>query len=283
MNRRRFLLVAGIAVGLAGCLGEPDSAGIDTTSSPTETTPDMSPTTASPTDSTGSAAIDVIDAAVQPGVVALTTPDSIGVFDDAGQYLLVRVDSGDGMPPTASEFEFELDGDVYRTADFHAPLSRDGELGVGYTTEDGAGWLVFELPETTAASDVQLRWPDGQWTPPDTVRERLSAPLPTFDVQFSVPASVSRGETPTLSLTVTNTSDVPGRVVVVLNRVGPDVAYIPVRDVLWDLEPGETRSEQWDGESPTGDRGVTYHLGGANVDRRSWTIQLHDGDNTTSA
>ncbi len=283
MNRRRFLLAAGTAAGLAGCLGGPDTPATGTASSPTETTPASSPTTEPATDSTGSAAIEVIDAAVQPGVVALTTPDSIGVFDDAGQYLLVRLDSGDGMPPTEGEFDLELDGDVYRPADFPAMLWRDGELGVGYSTEDGAGWLVFELPETASAEAVQLRWPGGQWTPPDRIRERLSAPLPTFDVQFSVPETVSRGETPTLSLTVTNTSDIPGRVVVVLNRVGPDVAYTPVRDVIWDLESGETRTEQWDGESPAGDREVTYHLGGAHVERRSWTIQrAADGATTTA-
>lgn len=275
MFRRRFLTVAGSVLATAGCTAGPSTSdgGDDAPTSSSSPTPTTS----------GGQSVDVAvsEPSVQPGFVDLAT-DSIGVWDDAGQYLLVHVDVVDGEAPAWSAFALRFDGLPVEPIEQPRGLWRDDDYGVEYRPEDATGWLVFGLPETGSATGSELQWPGGTWTPPARIRDRLAAPLPSFEGEFAAPATVDPGQGPTLSISATNTGDVAGNCVLALNRVGPNVAYTPVTDFVWDVEPGETRTTEWRGEPPKRDRDVTYHLRGAGIERRSRTIELAAGDGSAS-
>lgn len=264
MHRRRFVGLAGAAVlATAGCLDGPAD------------TPDSTDRPSLPD------GVSIGNQAVQPGVVTLATPDSLGVRDDAGQYLLVDVELGGDGQPAPADFELAFDGETYTPEEFTQPLYRDGDLGVGYTNRDPGGLLVFALPETGDASTVRVDVADESWTPSDRTRSRLTAPLPSFEVDFSAPDSVDSHESPTLTLSVTNTGDTPGTAVLALNRVGPNVAYAPERDIHWDLDAGETKEASITGRAPENGRDVRYHLRGTGTDRQSRTIgAAEDGDSS---
>lgn len=263
MRRRSLLALCGsLAAGTAGCLGGPDASAPGTVTS----TPPTADGT--PTDAVG----EVRSVAVLPGVVAPTTPDSIGVLDRAGQYLAVEF-AGDGVPRSSFSFHFGGGsiGPIERSNGFY----RDGEWGVGY--EDGSGLLVFALPEQIEADEAELTWAGGAWQPPATVRERLAGPLPSFDVALEGPRQVGPEVDPEISVTVTNTGSVAGRYALALNRTGPMVAYAPVRRIAGDLAAGESTVHTDDATSPYETDGepreVTYRLDVPDGERLSHVVR----------
>lgn len=289
MKRRRFIALTGALAAGAGCIDRPgegasgsppaerspvDGSGPSTSGTPTPVRDDTATGTSSGgtgTAPTTPSAVEVTEPSVQPGVVTLGSPDSITVRTDAGQYLVVHA-RVEGAPPDASAFEFAFDGSTYRPEEFDYPLYRDGG---SYDPEDGSGWLVFGLSESGSADDARLSWPGGGWTPPETERNRLASPTPSFSVGFDAPERVGPDESPTLSITATNEGGTAGRCVLALNRVGPMVAYTPVRRFVLDLEPGETVTREHDAKSPYDAEGeprpVRYHL------------HTPDGDSTSRA
>ncbi|WP_236035529.1 hypothetical protein [Haloarcula rubra] len=244
MRRRTLLALCGSLVAGSGCLDlTPDTAPGDES-----VTPVPEPTTESGTHDDQIPTVDVASAVVQPGVVAPDSPDSIGVFADAGQYLLVDV-AVDGPLPDRSAFECHFDGETHRPTAFTSGLYRNGEWGAGYG--DGSdGVLVFELPETGDASDARLTWDHGEWVPPARVRSRLEAPLPSFSVALDGPTTVTAEDDPTVSVRVTNEGDRTGRYALALNRTGPRVAYAPVARIAGELGPGASTTREVDAESP---------------------------------
>lgn len=192
---------------------------------------------------------------VQPGVVGSNSPDSIGVYDEAGQYLVFEVGAGGPEKPA---FSLRFDGETYDTGTLRQGLYRDGEWGVEYG--DDGGPVLFALPETGDAAGTGLTWPDGEWRPGATVRERLAAPLPSFDVTLSGPDTAGAGDDPELELSVTNTGDIGGRYVLALNRIGPRIAYAPVGRIAGSLEPGQSTTHAVDAETPSGGQSVHYRL-----------------------
>ena len=251
MYRRRVLALCGLAITGAGCQGE---------TADTETvTPVQSPAV-SETDTGPPPAVTITDSVVTPGVVVPGT-DSIDVQPADGQFLVLTA-VVEGSRTDRAAFSLRFDGSTYSPETFRNGLYRDGEWGRQFT--EAGGPLVFDLPETGAASDARLSWPGGEWTPPEAVRARLEAPLPSFDVALDAPERVTEPATTTLEITVTNTGDTAGRYVLALNRTGPRVAYAPAGRFDGELQPGKTESITLDGKSPyvddTEPREVTYHL-----------------------
>lgn len=254
MRRRPFLALCGsLAAGTAGCL-----QGTDGPADPPEDTTDRSSTTPTPTP--GSTGVEITGAAVQPGLVGPNTPDSIGVFDRFGQYLVVEVASGG---PRYDAFELWFDGQRFPPISLQSGLYRDGEWGVTYG--DGSGPVLFGLPETGDASDARLTVGDRTWEPPQRVRDRLEAPLPTFDVTMSGPEEVGPDADPVLLVTVSNEGDSSGWYTLALNRSGPLIASAPIRRIAGTLDPGQERTITHDARSPfspdADPSSVTYRLG----------------------
>lgn len=289
MKRRTYLISSATLVATTGCLGpsqesDPDGStggqGGDGTGSPTPTDSsgddqggEGSGDDSAGDDPAGTSSVTMSKPVVQPGYVQLGTPDSIGVFGDAGQYLLVHASHEDGPVPGRSEFSLTVGDTEYAPEELRG-LWVDGDYGVEYDAEAGSGWLVFDVPAEVAADSATVTWPGGQWTVPSATRDRLATPPASFDVSFEAPDSVAAGETPVLTMTVTNTADVAGKFVFAMNRVGPDVAYMPVRSGVLELDAGESVTREWDGETPTQDRDVEYHLRTKNHDRMSRTTTL---------
>jgi len=257
MRRRRLLTLCGTLLAGSGCqrLGD-ETETVTPVPSPGE------PRTA--TDTETPASLDVAEPTVQPGYVAMNSPDSIGVYDDAGQYLAVEVRTVGGTPPDRSAFRFAFDGTDYSPVEtgMSRPLFRDGDLGAGYA--EGGGVLLFGLPETGDASGAELTWPGGERRFTEEVQQRLAAPLPSFDVALSGPDVATADDDPTLELTVRNTGDVTGRYVLALNRSGPRIASGPVRHISGVLDAGKTDTIVHDAQSPFPQEGdpndVVYHL-----------------------
>jgi hypothetical protein len=252
MRRRSFLALCGsLAAGTAGCL-----QGTDGPADPPASRTEQNSTT--PTSGTDSSGVEITDAAVQPGLVGPNTPDSIGVFDRFGQYLVVEVGGGPGY----DAFELWFDGQRFPPISLQSGLYRDGEWRVTYG--DGSGPVLFGLPETGDASDAHLTVGDRTWEPPQRVRDRLEAPLPTFDVTMSGPERVGPDADPALLVTVRNEGDVSGRYTLALNRSGPLIASAPIRRIAGTLEPGEQRTITHGGRSPfptdADPSAVTYRL-----------------------
>ncbi|WP_193571711.1 hypothetical protein [Haloarcula sp. JP-L23] len=244
MRRRTLLALCGSLVAGSGCLDlTPDSVPADET-----VTPVPERTTESGTHDDQIPTVDLASVVVQPGVVAPNSPDSIGVFADAGQYLLVDV-AVDGPLPDRSAFAVRFDGSTYTPMAFTSGLYRNGEWGAGYG--DGSdGVLVFELPETGDASDARLTWDHGAVPFPTSVTASLEAPLPSFSVALDGPTSVAADDDPTVRVRVTNEGDRPGRYALALNRTGPRVAYAPVARIVGELDPGASTTRELDAENP---------------------------------
>ncbi|WP_254279112.1 hypothetical protein [Haloarcula marina] len=249
MRRRRLLALCGSLLAAPGCMGPANTGDSETTDS---VTPVPSPESGTWTKddertTTSESSVSVRSAAVQPGVVGPNSPDSIGVFDDAGQYLLLDV-GVEGPTPAYEDFVFRFDGSRHPPESIYNGLYREDEWGVQYG--DGGGPVVVPLPETGDASDARLSWPGGEWVPSERVRSRLRAPLPPFSVTLDGPETVTADDDPTVRVHVENVGDAPGRFVLALNVSGPRVAYAPVGRIVGDLDPGETATRTFDAKSP---------------------------------
>ncbi|WP_168216266.1 hypothetical protein [Halorussus halobius] len=300
MRRRRLLALSGsLLAGSAGCLSASapeapatrDATTTEATTTAESATTDASTTTAEPAD------VSVSLDALQPAMVTMTSPDSIGVRDDDRQYLLVDVStSGDGEPPDPESFAVRFDGTDYGPESVDEPWRfwrfEDGGEAF-YDPDSGEGLLLFELPASAGSDDAApaLTWPGGEWRPDGTVRRRLLAPEPSLSVTVDAPESVEPHESPTVSVTVENAGDVPGRFVAGLNRTGPMVAYTPIERVSVAVAAGE--SETWEhadalsaGDDPDervgdGESDMTYHLDWAGGDVHRGVRYAEASDATT--
>jgi hypothetical protein len=255
MQRRRFLAVCGAGL-LAGCLGESSA---DTPDRASDTPDDGSPGS-SGSDTPGSdggtdtggdsgdgTGLSVSVEKLQPALVAMSTPDSIGVYSaDRTQYLFLQLAVERGEAPARSELSFRFDGDEHDLLEADGP--RDlwrlyDEEESRYDGDRGEGWVCFPLPATGAPEGAGLTWGDNVWVPSPEVRERLGAESPPLSVEWSAPDTVEMGEPPAVEVSVTNEGDRAGRFVGALNRSGPRVAYTPVTATSRPIPAGET--ETW--------------------------------------
>jgi len=241
MHRRRFLAATGAlaTTAAAGCLTE------NTGSSPTETTGTTDRETPDPpkTETTTSTPLSVSLDRYQPGVVAMTSPDSIGVRDGdrAALFLDIAPDGDDA--PARDEFALRFGGTDYASVDpDDVRLWREyGDRAAAYGVDGRDGWLLFDLPQSGDAANARLSWPGGEWPLPQSLRERLAAGF-DFSVEYDFPETVERGERPTVGLTVTNNTDAPARFLGALNRAGPFVAHAPIETPSFVLDSGDTRT-----------------------------------------
>ncbi|WP_435176126.1 hypothetical protein [Halorussus sp. AFM4] len=296
MRRRTLLALTGSSVaGLTGCLGGTRTGGTtdSTTDAATGTTADSTGTTDRRTtdETTVNADVSIAVDALQPGLVTRGTPDSIGVHPTDGQYLLLDVTAEGPAPPSADDFAFQL-GETARmpvTMEQSRRIWRfHGEKNWRYDGDSGEGLLLFELPESVESGEpdeAALAWPGGEWRPDDELRRRLVSPEPSLSVSADLPDEVVASENPTISVSVTNDSDVPGRFVAGLNRAGPMVAHTPVSRISMLVPAGETKTWKLNDDSlmggPSdenvgdGDPDMTYYLdwGDERVERNVRYVQ----------
>lgn len=281
MNRRQYLSVCGASIaGLAGCSGGPGSddtpAGPNGSDEPTAT-PGTADATSTANPTAGGPTLSVTPDRLQRAVVELTNPDSIGLRGGSDtQYLYLDVAVTAGEPPARSDLEFRFDGAQYDLGEVRQTFGLYRAYSSGDTRYDGereSGWLVFELPATGDASDAALVWSGGEWTPGQSLRERLGAEPPALSAEWSAPESVTDGTTPTIEFTATNEGDIDSRFVAALNRKGGGIAYIPVAAVSHLVPAGST--ETWTlTDSRSADAGagddstLTYLLGVPGESRR---------------
>ncbi|WP_277541638.1 hypothetical protein [Haloarcula laminariae] len=244
MRRRALLALVGSLAAGSGCTGTSDDPAEATV------TPAPVPTRAeSRTEHVVATA-----AAVQPGVVT-AGDDSIGVTDDAGQYLVLYLE---GDAPDRSAVEFRFSGASYTPEDLGRPLYR-GDFGRETYGEDG-GPLVFGLPETGDGTDAELAWGNGSVAPPAALVERLEDPLPPFSVSIDGPETVADGSDPQITVSVANEGTGAGRYVLALNRQGPRVAYVPVTRLAGELDAGADVTHTVDAVPPEDGVSTRYSL-----------------------
>jgi hypothetical protein len=259
-TRRRTLLTLGataLGTSVAGCLSGDDS--------PTD---DDEETDERPTDNPddGSDSVTVRDVTVLPEVVTRNSPDSYGVYGgQSSQYVVVEVavDSPDEHPPESFAVEagetYDATADVGDGEGFLA----DFDTAYGARDDGSSGWLAFSLPKPLEAETAALTWEGASHEFGEGPLERLRRPPASFDVRFETPEAVTPGETVTATVTAENVGDVDGTFVGALNRVGPDIDYIPEAAIVLNVASGE--AETWEYTQET--RGETY-------DRENPSMQL---------
>lgn len=256
MNRRQFLALCGSLGVSAGCVGADEEEQTARTVTPVP----LSDVAAEPepdrerVDGTA-----VVRAVVQPGVVGFDSSDSIGVYDGAGQYLLVTLANA---TPDRSAFTLQFDGEPFSPAAFGYGLYRADQWSVRY--EDG-GPLVFTLPETGDASEMTLSWPGGQWTPRPALRRRLEREGPDIAMSLAAPRSAGPEEVPAVTVTVANKGATAGRYVAALNQRGPELDSLPVARITGSLDAGASTTHMLDAEPPDPTTSTTYILDVPNV------------------
>jgi hypothetical protein len=287
MQRRHLLATAGLALGTAGCLGNVDGDATRTTTTTTASTDTTTTTTAS-TDTTtrtttnatttASATVDVTESILQQALVFLET-DYLSTSSDDGRYLLVNVAVSEERVDR-HEFALRVDGTVYRPDESRRP----SRLWRAYQPDsacepDLGGLMLCELPATGFGStaDAAVTWPGGEHQLRDGLRERLRAEAPEFSVSVDAPETLSRGESPTFDVAVTNDSAVPGRLVAGLNRYGPRVASTPAKRFSMLVDAGATERTSYTGdvsgyhvpddELGDGEQDLRYRWNGADRNR----------------
>ena len=247
-GRRRFLggVVAGVA-GIAGCL---DRSGSDPGTS--SKTPE--PTVGTETTARPVADVTVRDVTVRPEVMALDSPDSIGPYGERGdQFLVANVATEDDAPRNA--FALEAGGEAFEPTtsvggtQIHQLFTEDGRAD---PYRNGEGRLLFRCPKPVDTDEGKLTWPGGEHALSESVAAELGRSPAAFEVEaFDVPETVETGTPVSISLSVTNESDVDGTFVAGLNRAGGDVAHTPETPLFLDVAAGE--SATWEYEYPDGD------------------------------
>lgn len=186
--------------------------------------------------------IAVEDVTVRPGVVALDSPDSYGVFGGPDeQYLVAEVDVGTPEAVEPSDLVVETDDDEFDvTVDVGEARGRLANFGDGYgTTDDGTGWVAARLPKPLDSERAALAWNDDEYALGASTLEGLNRSPTDFDVLLDAPRVASVGDEVTVTVSLVNTGDVDGTFVAALNRIGPRVAYAPESSLVLPVETGE--------------------------------------------
>ncbi len=243
MRRRQVLALCGAGIaGLAGCLSDPSGDESPPASGPTATPTGDGTATPTPPATELSVTVD----ALQPAFVGLNV-DAYGMVSEPdSQYLFLGVSVLSGPRPSPSDIVFRFDGDEY--GPIRPGEGPDVQREVGSGDGGESGWVLFRLPETGDAGDAALVWPGGEWRPDERLRVRLAAPLPPLSVaEWTVPETVSVGNTVAFEFAVRNRGDLPGRFVGAVNAEGW-APHRPVAILSRRIPPGETESWEVAGE-----------------------------------
>lgn len=125
---------------------------------------------------------------LQPGVV-VETADGPRVHGDGRQFLFCRVEVTDGDPPPRLDFALRLGGRVYSPGVDAGDLHPAMWPGDPYDPASGAGWLVFDLPESWPAGHAALSLRGAEWPVGEAIRERLAADSPEIGVEWTANAA----------------------------------------------------------------------------------------------
>ena len=261
-SRRDVLGLSGAGIALlAGCTNtSPDSGSTATTETVEESTEPYDTTEPRTTTETYDVSIEEVD--VTPEIVAPNTPDSIGVYGERDeQFVVVQYLTDGETKPDWSDFSLVAEGDAYEPEDpertYYGYSLWDDE-GYVNSTE---GYLIFSLPKPLDADEATIRWPGGERALSKRAVERLARPPTDFTVrEFSAPEVVEIGEEVTLTVVVENTGDVDGTFVGALNRIGPDVAYTPVKAVSLEIEADESATWTHSYTPPFGHEGPSMRF-----------------------
>lgn len=195
----------------------------------------------------------VRDVRVTPSVVTLAT-DSIGTSGGPDeQFVVLSLTSGGDASIDRETVTLTADESAYEPNDLGTRGGHQSVIWSGSQRKDGP-YIGFTVPKPLDADAVVLEWDDDRYALGDAARRRLARPPTTFSVtEFSSPTVVEPGSEVVVTLTVENDGDHAGTFVGALNRVGPKVAYTPVRSVHLDLASGDsttwTHSEALDGSA----------------------------------
>lgn len=249
VSRRDALrLGAGSLAALAGCTSVIQDGGLQSA------TPETDGGGNSDGDADNDDGSDAVrDVRVMPSVVTLAT-DSIGTSGGPDeQFVVVSLTAGGDASIDRESVTLTADEAVYEPNDLGTRGGHQGAVWSGSqrTTEP---YLGFTVPKPLVADAVVLEWGDDRYALGDAARRRLARPPTTFSVTaFSSPPVVEPASEVDVTLSVANDGDHAGTFVGALNRVGPKVAYTPVRAVHLDLAPGEsttwTHREALDGSA----------------------------------
>lgn len=244
MRRRTLLTACGTTLaGLAGCVSTSAPGGSDETT--TQGTPTTTAGTTDPTTESGdpSSSLSVSVISLQPAVVELATPDSLGVYGHgSNQYLFIEITVDSGEAPEKDAVAFRFDGEEFGPMETRGLWYHYNNMESEYTADDGRGWLAFELPPAGEASDAAVVWPGGEWEPGPSLRQRLGAETPPMSMEASIPETVTPNSNPVITLTVTNEGSVDERFVAAVNRTGGGVAYAPIEAIQPLIPAGETKT-----------------------------------------
>jgi hypothetical protein len=179
---------------------------------------------------------------VLPEIVALNSPDSLGVYGNRStQFLLVEIiRAGKKLPSLTLTVGRGSYKPLTQTGSGHPRIEGYGELyGAG---EDDTGLAVFRLPNPLRIGDRQLALSSsgGSQLLGASVRARLTRPPTSFAVAVETVDELSVGDAAELSVTVRNIGSVDGRFVGALNRAAPLIPYIPVAGLELAVPAGET-------------------------------------------
>ena len=272
MRRRSYiaLTAAALSTPVAGCTGSPGGSG-ETTRSTTNSTTTGTARTTTTAESNELGTVELRDALVQPGVVLLQT-DYLTVASSGGQYLLADVAVTGGEAPRDA-FAFRFDGQTYAPRPKRETRRLWRVYNRGEYDPTTGGLLVFQLPATASSEDPETVLEFGSWERevPSMVQSRLATENPEFTVDATVTSPIEVGESPRVTLTVENTSDVGGRFVAGLNRSGPMVASMPAARISLPVEGGAvaefvheptdvTGVEVPDGKLDDGEADLTFRL-----------------------
>ena len=231
-TRRAFLTSSlGVAAALAsaGCLGETPGTGNESPEdSPTES-PQGSPETEVPPPAAaertvGGASVSVFDAVAEKAVTYSSTMGSGGVVAPEGRQFVVASVRSDAELEM-EQFSLDAGGESWPAVDpgergarnYAVAGHQGGSVGSPGTGIGGdARYVAFELDSPIEVAEAEIVLERGgesaSWALPESARETLAEPAPTFELDsLSVPESVQQGEPLAVELTVTNTSEVDGR------------------------------------------------------------------------
>jgi hypothetical protein len=261
---RRHLLaaVAGSLATVAGCTTRTSQSTSEPTAGPTQSTSASTPTPESPEGSPTDSArtvrrVALDDAVVRKAVRYESVMGSGGVLaGEDEQYVVATVRAPRDLQ--ASSFSFEANGRSW------SPGLPETAGAVNVAVAGLEGWpvgrndfdadrpalLAFTVPSPLSASNSRIRFDGGasgearEWPLPARERERLAAPAARFELDsLAVPESVSQGAPLSVSLTVTNVSDTPGRFLAAL--------YWPTKLIADDDESRVLEREVDAGETTT--------------------------------
>ncbi|WP_224269759.1 hypothetical protein [Haloprofundus salinisoli] len=202
-----------------------------------------------------------------PTLVIPNSPDSIGTYGrESEQFVFAKVARDISAISPTDSITFTADGTIYSPQNLEEITWSDSPWVNGDTyTVDPTDTVWFSVPKPLEATEIAIQGTTGNYELSEDMVRKLARPPTEFEVsEFSTPASVANGDTVTLTLVVENVGEVAGTFIGALNRIGPEIAYIPVEAIALEVEAGESATWTYSRtpyiSSPTGDANMKFNM-----------------------